>query len=140
MKKWNRKVLFRFLILFILMGAILLNLDLQKSPSLKVGFDLVESIGFDHRFLKLVALVQSYHHRVISILAEGCISFAHFSNFFLRICSPETFTVVCLWLVWFCGLWIQRSSNGISQFSGIQSSSTVQDFFIHGSYSSRRQE
>ena len=47
----------RFLILFVLTDAILLNLDLQKSPSLKVGFDLVESIGFDHRFLKLVALV-----------------------------------------------------------------------------------
>ena len=46
-----------FLILFVLMDAILLNLDLQKSPTLKVGFDLVELIGFDHRFLKLVALV-----------------------------------------------------------------------------------
>ena len=46
-----------FLILFDLMDAILLNLDLQKIPSLKVEFDLIESIGFDHRFLKLVALV-----------------------------------------------------------------------------------
>ena len=26
--------------------------DIQKSPSLKVGFDLVKSIGFSHRFLK----------------------------------------------------------------------------------------
>ena len=34
---------------------------------------------------------------------ECPISFTHFSNFFLRICSPETFTVVCLWLVWFVG-------------------------------------
>ena len=57
MKNCYRKVVFVFLILFVLMDAILLNLDLQKSPSLKVGFDLVESIGFDHRFLKLVALV-----------------------------------------------------------------------------------
>ena len=32
-------------------------LDLQKRPSLKFGFDLVESIGFAHIFLKLVALV-----------------------------------------------------------------------------------
>ena len=31
--------------------------DLQKRPSLKFGFDLVESIGFAHIFLKLVALV-----------------------------------------------------------------------------------
>ena len=59
------------MILFVLTDAILLNVDLQKSPSLKVEFDLVELIGFDHIFLKLVALVYSYHHRVISILAEG---------------------------------------------------------------------
>ena len=45
------------MISFVLTDAILLNLDLQKSPLLKVEFDLVESIGFDHRFLKLVALV-----------------------------------------------------------------------------------
>ena len=40
------------LILFVLMDAILQNLDLQKSPPLKVGLDLIELIDIHHIFLK----------------------------------------------------------------------------------------
>ena len=52
MKNCYRKVVFVFLILFVLTDAILLNFDLQKRPPLKVGSDLVELIDIDHIFLK----------------------------------------------------------------------------------------
>ena len=46
-----------FLILFVLMDATLINLDLQKRPPLMVRSDLVELIDIHHIFLKHVALV-----------------------------------------------------------------------------------
>ena len=46
-----------FLIRYILDHAERPLVDLQKRPSLNFRSDLVESIGFAHIFLKLVALV-----------------------------------------------------------------------------------
>ena len=46
------KVVFVYMILFVLRDAILLNMDLQKRPPLNIGSDLVELIDIDHIFLK----------------------------------------------------------------------------------------
>ena len=71
-------------------------LDLPRRPPWDVGFYLVESIIFDHIFIKLVPLVQSQHRRVIRISAEGCGSLVYMQGPSACRVSVEVGTQ-CMW-------------------------------------------